>query len=82
MPLKTIENGTVADAYLAILADRGIDYFFGNAGTDFAPIIESFSKAKALGTSAPKPILVPHENLAIHMSWSMLMLEPRTLLQD
>jgi len=68
MPLKTIENGTVADAYLAILADRGIDYFFGNAGTDFAPIIESFSKAKALGTSSPKPILVPHENLAIHMA--------------
>jgi len=68
MPLKTITEGTVSDAYLALLADRGIDYFFGNAGTDFAPIIESFSKAQALGTEVPKAMLVPHENLAIHMA--------------
>jgi len=68
MPRKTIRNGTVADAYLALLADRGIDYFFGNAGTDFAPIIESFAKAAATGTPAPKPMLVPHENLALHMA--------------
>ena len=68
MPVKTISDGTVSDAYLALLADRGIDYFFGNAGTDFAPIIESFAKAQALGTPAPKAMLVPHENLAIHMA--------------
>ncbi len=68
MPVKTISNGTVSDAYLALLADRGVDYFFGNAGTDFAPIIESFAKAQALGTPAPKAMLVPHENLAIHMA--------------
>ena len=60
MPLKTITEGTVSDAYLALLADRGIDYFFGNAGTDFAPIIEAFSKAQALGTAAPTAMLVPH----------------------
>ena len=30
---------TVADAYLALLAARGIDYIFGNGGTDFAPIV-------------------------------------------
>ena len=68
MPQKTLTHGTVAEAYLALLADRGIDYFFGNAGTDFAPIIEAFSKAQGIGTPAPTPILVPHENLAIHMA--------------
>ena len=68
MGQKTIANGTVADAYIALLADRGIEYFFGNAGTDFAPIIESFAKAQAGGTLAPTPMLVPHENLAIHMA--------------
>jgi len=67
MARKTID-GTVSDAYLALLADRGIDYFFGNAGTDFAPIIESFAKAASLGWKTPKPVLVPHENLAIHMA--------------
>ena len=44
MAEKTI-NGTVSDAYLAILADRGVDYLFANAGTDFAPLIEALSKA-------------------------------------
>lgn len=64
----TISNGTVADAYIALLADRGTEYFFGNAGTDFAPIIKSFAKAQMGGTPAPIPMLVPHENLAIHMA--------------
>ena len=50
MTTKTIKDGTVADAYLHLLADRGIEYFFGNAGTDFAPLIESFAKAQALKT--------------------------------
>ncbi len=68
MAVKSIKDGTVADAYLALLADRGVDYFFGNAGTDFAPIIESFAKAAATGTATPTPILVPHENVAIHMA--------------
>src|SRR4029077_11680371 len=65
---KTIESGTVADAYLALLADRGIDYLFANAGTDFAPIIEAYAKAQAHGTKTPKPITVPHENVAIAMA--------------
>ena len=29
-----------AQAYLARLAERGIDYVFANAGTDFAPVID------------------------------------------
>jgi acetolactate synthase-1/2/3 large subunit len=65
---KLIESGTVADAYLALLADRGIDYLFANAGTDFAPIIEAYAKAQAHGTKVPKPVTVPHENVAIAMA--------------
>src|SRR5262249_38663269 len=63
-----IEAETVADAYLALLARRGIDYLFANAGTDFAPIIEAFAKAKVLGRKVPEPILVPHENVAVSMA--------------
>ena len=68
MPKKTIKNATVADAYLAILADRGVDYLFANAGTDFAPLIEALAKAQALGTPHPTPIACPHENTAQHMA--------------
>lgn len=68
MPVKTIENGTAADAYLAVMADRGIDYLFANAGTDFAPLIEALSKAEVSGTAYPKPVTVPHENVAVGMA--------------
>jgi hypothetical protein len=33
-----------AEAYIRRLAERGIDYVFANAGTDFAPIIEAISR--------------------------------------
>lgn len=68
MPKKTLKNCTVADAYLAVLADRGVDYLFANAGTDFAPLIEALAKAQTLGTPIPEPITCPHENTAQHMA--------------
>jgi acetolactate synthase-1/2/3 large subunit len=68
VPTKTLASGTVADAYLALLADRGIDCLFANAGTDFAPLIEAYAKAQAHGAKVPKPITVPHENVAIAMA--------------
>jgi len=46
---QTLTDVTVAEAYLHLLADRGIECFFGNAGTDFAPLIEAFAKGAALG---------------------------------
>ena len=55
MANKTIESCTVGEAYLALLADRGVNYLFANAGTDFAPVIEAFAKAETLGTAAPPP---------------------------
>jgi acetolactate synthase I/II/III large subunit len=57
-----------AEAFLRALADHGIDYLFANPGTDFPPIVEAFSRAKKTNAKVPKPILVPHENLAVAMA--------------
>ncbi len=57
-----------AEAFLRALADHGADYFFCNPGTDFPPIVEAFSRAKKTNAKVPRPILVPHENLAIAMA--------------
>ena len=64
----TLNNVTVSDAYMALLADRGIDYWFANAGTDFAPVVESLAKAQVLETRVPTAITCPHENTAMHMA--------------
>jgi acetolactate synthase-1/2/3 large subunit len=65
---KTQKADTVAGAYLALLANRGVDYLFGNAGTDFAPLIEAYSQATQTGVAVPRPILATHENLAVAMA--------------
>jgi acetolactate synthase-1/2/3 large subunit len=67
VPVSQSEE-TVAEAYLSLLATRGIDYIFGNAGTDFPPIIEAYSKAKTGNQKYPTPVLAPHENVAIAMA--------------
>src|SRR5665213_41536 len=56
-----------AEAFLRALADHGVDYMFANPGTDFPPIVEAFSRAKKTNAKVPKPVLVPHENLAVAM---------------
>jgi acetolactate synthase I/II/III large subunit len=66
--LQRKDAGSVAEAYLALLADRGVDYLFGNAGTDFAPLIEAYSRAAQTGVAVPRPILATHENLAVTMA--------------
>ena len=56
-----------AEAYLTRLAERGIDYVFANAGTDFAPIIEAISRGTGQ-RRIPKIVTVPHENVAMAMA--------------
>ena len=69
MAAPTGQRPTIAaEAFLRALADHGIDYFFCNPGTDFPPIIEAFSRAKKTNAKVPKPVLVPHENLAVAMA--------------
>ena len=68
MPAKTIKVDSAAEAYLTLLKDREVDYLFGNAGTDFPSIIEGLSKSLTGEGSAPTPMTVPHENLAVAMA--------------
>ncbi len=56
-----------AEAYIRRLADRGIDYVFANAGTDFAPIIEALARTGG-SRRVPKMITVPPENVAMGMA--------------
>src|SRR5947209_4537304 len=65
---KVKAAGNVAAAYLALLADRGVEHLFGNAGTDFAPLIEAYAQAAQDGIAVPRPILATHENLAVSMA--------------
>ncbi len=64
----TGQRPIAAEAFLRALADHGVDYFFCNPGTDFAPIVEAFSRASKTNAKVPKPVLVPHENLAVGMA--------------
>ena len=62
-----MQNGMAAEAYIRRLGERGIEYVFANAGTDFAPIVEAISQNKG-GPKAPRFMVVPHENVAMAMA--------------
>ena len=64
---KDTQNGMAAEAYISRLGERGIEYVFANAGTDFAPIVEALSTKKANG-KVPQFMVVPHENVAMAMA--------------
>jgi acetolactate synthase I/II/III large subunit len=68
---KTIAVETVAEAYLSLMAERGIEYLFANGGTDFAPLIEAIASINAKATEPRlKVISVGHENVATSMAMS------------
>lgn len=58
----------VAQAYLDLLSLRGIDYFFGNSGTDFAGIVDAFALRKTQGKTRPVPLGIPHEIPLVSMA--------------
>ena len=60
------QNGMAAEAYIARLGARGIEYVFANAGTDFAPIVEALSQTR--DAKVPRFMTVPHENVAMAMA--------------
>ena len=66
--LTTIATRTVAEAWLALLKARGVDYLYVNAGTDTPPVIEAYARAGTSGLSFPEPVVCPHENLAVGMA--------------
>jgi acetolactate synthase I/II/III large subunit len=68
MAQKTLQVETVAQAWLELLHDRGVDVFLANAGTDFASLVDAFAKRQAEGKPSPRPIVVPHEHVAVGMA--------------
>lgn len=71
------QNRTVGEALLRLLASRGIEHVFANAGTDFAPLIEAWVRGAMTGVPMPKPITAPHENVAIAMALGHWMVSGR-----
>jgi acetolactate synthase-1/2/3 large subunit len=54
--------------FIEAMNEIGVEYLFCNFGTDHAPLIEELARYEAMGLRAPKVILCPHENVAIHMA--------------
>lgn len=79
---KTIPIENTAQAYLELLRDRGVKYFFGNAGTDFASLVDAFAKFSEEGKPYPRPITVPHEFLGVSMAHGYYMItgEPQVVM--
>src|SRR5215475_13938080 len=67
-PVNDTPHTMAAEAYITRLGERGIDYVFANAGTDFAPIVESLSRNPGAGNKVPRFMVVPHENVAMAMA--------------
>src|SRR5205823_5192626 len=74
---KKIAIESTAEAYLELLASRGVEYVFANAGTDFAPLIEAYAKRLAQGQALPRPVTVPHETPAVAMAHGYAMVTGR-----
>src|ERR1041385_5223703 len=76
-PVTTFTPETAADAWMGLLAMRGVDYLFANGGTDFAPVVEAFAKGEKLGWRLPEIVIVPHENMGIAMAHGYAMVTGR-----
>src|SRR5690349_16341489 len=73
---------TAADAWLGLLAARGIEYLFANGGTDFAPVVEAYAKGQKLGWRLPQIVIVPHENMGVAMAhgYAMVSGKPQAMM--
>ena len=68
VPLTNAASHTTAHYFLQGLNEIGVEYLFCNFGTDHAPLIEELARFEADGLRAPKVVLCPHENVAMHMA--------------
>src|SRR5438477_1124509 len=73
---------TAAEAWLGLLAARGVEYLFANGGTDFAPVVEAYAKGQKLGWKLPQVVIVPHENLGVAMAhgYAMVTGKPQAMM--
>jgi acetolactate synthase-1/2/3 large subunit len=61
-------NETLADRLLELLAQRGVELFLANPGTDFASLIEGFAKREKRGLRYPKPMTAAHETAVMTLA--------------
>lgn len=59
---------TVAETFLVLLKQKGIDYLFINSGTDAAPMAEAYARQHLSGLDFPQPVIGTHENLVVSMA--------------
>jgi acetolactate synthase I/II/III large subunit len=71
---RTVRVETVAQAYLELLASRGIDYVIGNANTS---LVDAFARRAASRRPRPKPLVVAHEYPATAMAHGYALLTGR-----
>ena len=62
------DNETLADALLELLAQRGVELFLANPGTDFVSLIDGFAKREQRGLPYPKPMTAAHETAVMTMA--------------
>jgi acetolactate synthase-1/2/3 large subunit len=76
------DHPSAAARLLAALSAHGVRWFFGNAGTDFPPVVEAFAEAAETGAEVPRPVTVPHENAAVAMAHGVAMVtgEPQAVM--
>lgn len=65
---KTVAVENTAQALLELLEALGVRYLLGNAGTDYASIIDALSKRAMDRKAAPRPMLIAHECCAVSMA--------------
>lgn len=65
---KTVAIENTAQALLELLEALGVRFLLGNAGTDFASIIDALARRAAEHKTAPRPMLVAHECCAVSMA--------------
>ena len=59
---------TTAHYFWEGLTDLGMEYVFGNLGTDHVSLIEELARWDREGRPHPQMVLCPHENVAMHMA--------------
>jgi acetolactate synthase-1/2/3 large subunit len=79
---EALKPETAAEAWLGLLAARGVDYLFANGGTDFAPVVEAYAKGQKLGWKLPQVVIVPHENMGVAMAhgYTMITGKPQAMM--
>ncbi len=67
-PPTSITTHSTSYYFLQGLLESGIEFVFSNLGTDHVTLIEEWARCEAEGRPAPRVVVCPHENVAIHMA--------------